>query len=98
MIGGRMQACCGVGTINICTNNGNSAEVEVLVVYDKPVGFDLLAGIDVITALGGINMTQTGAVLLCSKETPICSMFHIYQPGFSAEFSHKPRVWTAKWK
>lgn len=44
-ISGRMQACCSVGTLNICTNSGNSAKVEILVVCDKPLGFDLFAEI-----------------------------------------------------
>lgn len=56
-ISGRIRACCRVVTVNICTDNGNSAEVDVVMMSDKPLGFDLLARIDAITALGGINIT-----------------------------------------
>lgn len=87
-IGGWMRACCGVGAINICIDNGNSAEINVVVVCDKPVGFDLLAGIDAITALGGINITPSEAIQFCSKETPICSMIYIDQSDLFAEFNH----------
>lgn len=39
-ISDRMRACCRVVTVNICPDNGNSAEVDVVVVCDKPLGFD----------------------------------------------------------
>lgn len=43
---GRMPVCCGVGTVNICTDSSSLAKVEVFVARDKPLGFDLLVGID----------------------------------------------------
>lgn len=95
-IGGKMQACCTVGTVNICTDIGNSAEVEVLMVRDKPLVFDLLAGIDATIALDVINITQTEAVRLSSKETPTWATIHIDLADFSVEFNHHQRVWTAK--
>lgn len=71
MINGRMQAYCGVRTINICIDSGNLANVEVLVVCDKLLGIDLLAGIDALTALCGTFITQwtAGVVssLLCNR-------------------------------
>lgn len=67
-----MRVCCGVGIVNTCTDGGNSAKVEVIVVHDKRLGFDLLVGIDAMTALGGIRTTQAGAVRFCSKEIPTC--------------------------
>lgn len=36
----RMWVCCFVKTINIWTDNGNCAEVEFLMVCEKPLGFD----------------------------------------------------------
>lgn len=53
--GGRIRACCSVGTVNIYTDCDNSAE------FDRPLGLELLAEIDDIKSLGGINITQTKA-------------------------------------
>ena len=40
--------CCGVGAVSIVTNGGNHAKVNVLVPHEKPLGYDLLIGIDTI--------------------------------------------------
>lgn len=48
--------------------------------HDKPLGFDLLAKTDAITALSSINIMPTGAVLFSSKETPTSAVIHIEQP------------------
>lgn len=45
-----IRAYCVVGTVNICTDNSNSVKVDILVAHDKPLSFDLLDGIDAITA------------------------------------------------
>lgn len=52
-------------------------KVDVLVMSDKTLGFDLIYVIDAIKALGGIHIRQTGAVRFCSKETPIYAVIHI---------------------
>lgn len=70
-------------------------KVDVLVMSDKPVGFDLIYVIDAITALGGIHITQTGAVRFYSKETPISAAIHIDQSNFSVKFNLYQRIWTA---
>lgn len=41
-ISGSSHVCCGIGFINIRVNNGS----PVLIMYEKPLGFDLLLGID----------------------------------------------------
>lgn len=88
-----MWACCGVKTTNICTDSGNLAKNEVLVVHDKLVGFDLVAKIYAITALGGMHITQIGAIQFCSNETLTCVVInHIDQIDFSVAFNHQQRV------
>ena len=68
-IGGTSRACCGVGVVPISTEEGNSAKIDVLVVRGKPLGFDLLLGIDAIKALGGIVVGPTGSVQLGDRRT-----------------------------
>ena len=50
-IGGMSHPCCGVGMVVVATKGGNSAKISVLVVRGKPLGYDLLLGIDAIRAL-----------------------------------------------
>ena len=90
-ISGETRTCCGVGTVNIRTRTGNSANVEALVALKKPLSFDLLLGYDVIRALGGVHITQTGAVQFQEK-TPVCAVLRIDQPDFSVKFDPHQKV------
>ena len=72
-IGGTSRVCCGVRVVSIFMDEGDSAKIDVLVVCGKPVGFDLLLGIDVIKALGGIVVGPTGSVQLGDGRTTKCA-------------------------
>ena len=96
-ISGEMPTCCGVGAVNICTRTGNSANVEALVALKKPLSFDLLLGYDAIRALGGVHITQTGAVQFQEK-TSVCASLRIDQPDFSVEFDPHQKAWTTSWR
>ena len=61
-IRGEMCKCHGIGTAKVCTDIGNSADVEALVVHERPLDFNLLLGYDAITALDGILITWMGVV------------------------------------
>ncbi|CAE1282886.1 unnamed protein product [Acanthosepion pharaonis] len=63
-IDGVSRACCCVGTVSILTDGGNHAKVDVLVARQRPLGYDLLLGIDAIRALGGMIITPAGNVEL----------------------------------
>lgn len=58
------QACCGVGVIAVHTEQGNHAEVGILVMQEKFLGYDLLIGINAIYALVGTVITPAGDVQL----------------------------------
>ena len=95
-ISGETRTCCGVGAVNIRTRTGNSANVEALVALKKPLSFDLLLGYDAIRALGGVHITQAGAVQF--QKTPVCAALRIDQPDFSVEFDPHQKAWTASWR
>ena len=95
-IGGETQACCGVGTVEIHTDSGVSAEMSVLVTQNDLLGFDLLLGYDAIKALGGVTIAQTGDVHFL--EAPVCAAVHIDRPDFKVDYDHHQRAWTASWK
>ena len=61
-IAGTSCVCCGIGVVPISTDEGDSAKVNVLVVCGKPLGFDLLLGIDAIKALSDIVVGSAGSV------------------------------------
>ena len=96
-ISGKMRTCYRVGTVNISTRTRNSANIEALVALKKPLSFDLLLGYDAIRALGGVHITQAGAVQFQEK-TPVCAALRIDQPNFSVEFDLHQKAWTASWR
>ena len=70
-IEGASRAFCSVRVVSISTDEGDSAMIDVLVVRGKPLGFDLLLGIDVIKALGGVVVGPTGSVQLGYRRTTV---------------------------
>ena len=98
IISGTSRACCGVGVVSISTDEGNSARVDVLVVHCKPLGFDLLLGVDTIKAVGGVVVGPTGSAQLRDWRTTRCAAISINEPDFTATFDHHSQTWTASWK
>lgn len=66
----------------------------MLIVQDKPLGFDLLIGIDTIQALGSVEIMPARNVLL-GRGTEVCVAFYVEEPGFHVSFNNKKRTWTA---
>ena len=58
-IDGMPDICCVVGVILILTEGGDCAKVVALVVCDKPLGYDLVIGIDTLCGLGSIVIKPT---------------------------------------
>ncbi len=83
--------------MSILTAGGGHAAVNVLVSCERPLSYDLLIGIDVIRALGGVMITLTGNRKLGErKET--CAALCVDEPDFDASFDNNERIWTARWK
>ena len=87
----------GIGTVKVCTDTGNSVDIEELVVHERPLDFDLLLGYDAIKALGGVLITRNGTLKYC-EEAPVCAARKIDRPDFSVEFNRRKKPWTALWK
>ena len=77
---------------------GMSAKISVLVVWGKPLGFDLLLGIYAIKALGGMVVGPTGSVQLGNKEIVKCAAISLNEPDLTATFNHQSWAWTVAWK
>ena len=76
------------------TKEDISAKISALVVRSKPLGFDLLLGIDAIKAQGGMVVGPTGSVQLGNKEIVKCAAISINEPDFTATFNYQSRTWT----
>ena len=98
MIGGMSCPCCSDGMVTGSMEEGSSAKISVLVVCVKPLGFDLLLGIDTIKALGGRVVGPTGSVQLGNKEIVKYATISINEPDFPATCNHWSRAWTVAWK
>ena len=53
--GGRYE-CLGTGPVRVGVCSGVSADVDALVVADRPLGFSLVLGMDAVVALGGVTV------------------------------------------
>ena len=84
-ISSEANKCHGIGTVKVRTDTRNSADIEALVVHERPLDFDLLLGYDTIKALGIVLITRSGRVKFC-EEAPVCAALKINRPDFSVEF------------
>ena len=76
---------------------GSSAKISVLVVCGKPLGFDLLLGIDAIKSLGGMVVGPMGLVQLSNKEIK-CVAISVNEPDFTVTFNDWSWGWTVVWE
>lgn len=95
-ISSETHACHKTGVVRICANTGNFADIEALLVHEKPLNSNLLLGYDAIKALGGVLIMQTGTVKF-QKEVPMCAALKIDQPDFSIVFDQCQKIWMWKW-
>ena len=83
----------GVGSITLTVTNRNPLKTNVPVVNSKPLGFNLLLGMDVIKKLGGVHIDKRGKAHFALGAT-----IELEQPDFRAEFDQHTKSWTVSWK
>ena len=87
------RLCCSVGTVTVAMEGGNTAKTSVLVVHGKPLGYDLLLGIDAIRALGGVAVWPSGQMRIGGGLVPTCAAITINKPVFTFTFDQQSRAW-----
>ena len=88
----------GVGSITLTATNRNSLKTNVLVVNSKPLGFDLLLGMDVIKKLVGVHIDKGGKAHFAEAAHTLGVTIELEQPGFHAVFDQRTKSWTVLWK
>ena len=67
--------------------NRNPLKTNVLVVNSKPLGFDLLLGMEVIKKLGGVHIDKRGKAHFAESAHTLGATIELEQPDFRAEFN-----------
>ena len=78
--------------------NKNPLKTNVLVVNCKPLGFDLLLGMDVIKKLGGVHIDEGGKAHFAEAAHTLGATIELEQPDFRAKFDQRTKSWTVSWK
>ena len=76
----------GVSSITLTVTNRNPLKTNVLVVNSKPLGFNLLLGMDVIKKLGGVHIDEGGKAHFAEAAHTLGATIELEQPDFRAEF------------
>ena len=97
MIGDISHPCCGVSRVTISTEEGGLAKISVLVVCERPLGFDLLLGIEAIKALGGTAVGASGQIQISDGQVAKYAAITINEPNFTATFDYQSQACTAAW-
>ena len=93
-VGERTLRCSEVRLVQLDVNNRHPINIEILVVDEKLLGFDLLLGFDIIKKLGGICVTSDGTVSFPQFDQPLCAAITINKPDFHAEYDQNSRIWV----
>uniref|UniRef100_A0A5S6QNQ5 Reverse transcriptase domain-containing protein n=1 Tax=Trichuris muris TaxID=70415 RepID=A0A5S6QNQ5_TRIMR len=98
------QLCgCGVGTVWLQPAGRVGARAEVIVSQTKPLGFDLILGMNGIKVLGGVIVDAQGHASFRPNGGTACAAtedrdIKLDQPDFSVSFDREKLCWTAAWK
>ena len=83
---------------NFNSDQQKSLKTNVLVVNSKPLGFDLLLGMDVIKKLGSVHIDERGKAHFAEVAHNLGVTIELEQPDFHAEFNQCTKSWTESWK
>ena len=88
----------GVGSITLTVTNRNPLKTNVLLVNSKPLGFNLLLGMDIIKKLGGMHIDEGGKAHFAAAARTLGATIELELPDFCVEFDQCTKSWTVSWK
>ncbi|CDW61080.1 hypothetical protein TTRE_0000950401 [Trichuris trichiura] len=99
--GGELQ-CVGIGHARLETADASEVVVDVLVCDQKPLGFDLILGMQGIRLLGGLLLDRDGHVRFNPPAAEICAAaeagLRVEEKDFIVTYEPATRSWTTAWK
>ena len=95
---GKSFVSCGMGSITLQIANKDPMQLEVLVVDNELLGFDLFLGMDIIKALGGVCIDDQGKANLVEVASALSTTMELEEPDFHAKFDRSSNSWTVSWK
>ncbi|CDW58181.1 hypothetical protein TTRE_0000648601 [Trichuris trichiura] len=94
--------CQGLGTVQLQSVEGGRARVDVVVTARKPLGFDVILGMNAVTALGVVSISPQRHVRFGTEreEMGAAGVAGIKLEGkdFALTFDPVARCWTAAWR
>ena len=88
----------GICSITLTMTNRNPLKTNVLVVNSKPLGFNILPGMDVIKKLGGVHIDKGGKAHFAEAALTLGATIELEQPDFRTKFDQCTKPWTVSWK
>ena len=77
----------GFGSITLTVTKRNPLKMNVLLVNSKPLGFNLLLGMDVIKKLGCVHIDKQGKAHFAEVAHTLGVTIELEQPDFRADFN-----------
>uniref|UniRef100_A0A5S6QHX4 Integrase catalytic domain-containing protein n=1 Tax=Trichuris muris TaxID=70415 RepID=A0A5S6QHX4_TRIMR len=91
-----------MGRARLKPSGASEVVVDVLVCDQRPLGFDLILGMQGIRLLGGLLLDPDGRVRFNPPATEICAAMetglHVEEKDFIVSYDSTTRSWTTAWK
>ena len=97
-VGGEQLSCDGVGRVTVETSSGQRAEISVLVMDRRPLGVELILGMDGISALGGVVVRSPSDVVFCGAAVAPEARLAVDAPDYEVHFYGRKKIWELSWK
>ena len=80
------------------TSSGQRAEISVLVMDRRPLGVELILGMDGISALGGVVVRSPSDVVFCGAAVAPEARLAVDAPDYKVHFDGRKKIWEVSWK
>ena len=97
-VGGERLSCDGVGRVTVETSAGQRAEISALVMDQRPLGVELILGVDGISALGGVIVKSPTDLVFCGGAVAPEARLSVDAPDYEVHFDDQEKIWKVSWK
>ncbi|KFD49045.1 hypothetical protein M513_10093 [Trichuris suis] len=99
--GGQLH-CIGVGSVKLQLSEGDPVTIEGVIADKKPPGFDVIIGMNGISALGGVTVNVQGQVQFGTAKAVVvasaAASIRVDEKDFVATYDPATNTWTTAWK